>query len=61
MPLNWRGSVQAPRVPQLGQAMSLRPAGSRPLRAANSSSRWSARKRLWQVWHSTSGSLNVAT
>ena len=55
-----RGGVHDPRVPQFGQAMSARPfSGARPLRSWNSSSRWSARKRLWQDWHSESGSVKV--
>ncbi len=33
----------------------------RPLRASKSSMRLSARKRLWQLRHSTSGSVKVAT
>ena len=34
---------------------------SMPFFSAYSSSRWSARKRLWQDWHSVSGSVKVAT
>ena len=61
MPLNWRGSVHWPRVPQLGQAISASPpSGARPLRASNSSSRWSARNRRWQCRHSVSGSKKVS-
>ena len=60
--LKSRGSVHAPFVPQFGQLMSARPfSGGRPLRASNSSSRWSARKRLWQLWHSVSGSVKTPT
>ena len=32
-----------------------------PFFSAYSSCRWSARNRLWQDWHSVSGSVNVAT
>ena len=61
-PENWRGSVNAPLVPQLGQLTSLRPfGGGLPFFASYASSRWSARNRLWHDWHSTSGSLNVST
>ena len=60
--LKSRGSVHAPFVPQFGQLMSARPfSGGRPLRASNSSSRWSARNRLWQFWHSVSGSVKTPT
>ena len=31
-----------------------------PFFAASASWRWSARNRLWQLWHSVSGSVNVA-
>lgn len=62
MPENCLGSVKAPLVPQCGQLMSASPlAGSRPCLASYASSRWSARKRLWQEVHSVSGSENVAT
>ena len=68
-PENWRGSVQAPRVPQLGQASVARSTESGSTSSpdflaffsATSSWRWSARKRLWQDWHSVSGSVNVST
>ena len=42
--------------------MSARPlAGGWPCLASYASSRWSARKRLWQEVHSVSGSEKVAT
>ncbi len=51
-------------MPQLGQATdSLRSTvsgSSMPFFSANSSCRWSSRKRLWQDWHSVSGSVKVA-
>ena len=62
MPLNGRGSVHAPRVPQLGQAIVARSTSSgfaMPFFSATASWRWSERKRLWQLWHSVSGSVNV--
>ncbi len=31
-----------------------------PFLAATASCRWSARNLLWQLWHSVSGSVNVA-
>ncbi len=55
MPLNIRGSVKVPRLPQLGQAISASVLPGCP------SSRWSARKRLWHEPHSVSGSVKVAT
>ena len=58
------GSVQAPRVPQLVQAISAigtESGSSMPFFSATASCRWSARKRLWQDWHSVSGSVNVST
>ena len=59
--LKSRGSVHWPRVPQFGQAISpARPAYG-PSRASNSSSRWSARNRLWQDRHSVSGSVKTPT
>src|SRR5262245_22944237 len=66
--LNWRGSVQVYRLPQLGQgtdSLMSTESGSTtsPLaacRPAYSSCKWSSRNRLWQDWHSTSGSVNVA-
>src|ERR687892_2202152 len=47
MRLNCRGSVHVGPCPQLGQALAR--------------STWSARNRLWQFVHSTSGSVKVAT
>ena len=62
MPEKSRGSVHWPRVPQFGQTMSARPfSGARPFFSSNASSRWSARKRLWQCRHSTSGSVKTPT
>ena len=50
-------------MPQLGQAtdslMSTESGSSMPFLPAYSSCRWSSRNRLWQDWHSVSGSLNV--
>ena len=63
-PENWRGSVQAPRVPQLGHGTVVRSTSSglsSPFFSAYSSCRWSARNRLWQDWHSVSGSVKVST
>ena len=61
-PENSFGSVHWPRVPQFAQAISASPpTGARPFFSSNSSSRWSARYRLWQLRHSTSGSLNTST
>ena len=61
-PLNMRGSVNAPRVPQCGQAMSFRPfSGGWPCFSSYPSIRWSARKRRWHDWHSVSGSTNSVT
>ena len=60
--LKSRGSVHAPFVPQFGQVMSARPfSGARPFFSSKASSRWSARKRLWQLWHSVSGSVKTPT
>ena len=66
--LNSRGSVHWPRVPQLGQAMSASAmeSGSTSLpflasRSAMASCMWSMRNRLWQLWHSVSGSVNSPT
>ena len=57
-----RGSVNAPRVPQCGQAMSARPLpGGWPCFSSYASIRWSARNRRWQDWHSVSGSTNSVT
>ena len=54
-----RGSVNAPLVPQFGQATSARPpSGGWPCFSSYSSIRWSARNRWWQDWHSVSGSTN---
>ena len=47
----------AVRAVDLGQAARAR----RPLRRSKSSSRWSTRNRLWQFWHSVSGSVKVST
>lgn len=61
-PENSLGSVNWPLLPQCGQLTSARPfSGRRPCFASYASSRWSARKRLWQEVHSVSGSLKVAT
>src|SRR3954464_14487524 len=64
--LKLRGSVQAPRVPQFGHTSSLRSTESGSISwplaaffAAYASCMWSARNRLWQDWHSVSGSVNV--
>ena len=66
--LKLRGSVHWPRVPQLGQAMSA--SGDRVgvdlvallgLAVGDASCMWSTRKRLWQLWHSASGSVNSPT
>ena len=49
-------------MPQLGQASWLRSTSSGfsiPFFSAYSSWRWSARNRLWQDWHSVSGSVKV--
>ena len=59
-----RGSVHAPRVPQLGQATvgQLDRVGvGVPFFSATASCRWSARNRLWHDWHSVSGSVNAPT
>ena len=63
MVLNWRGASNVPRLPQLGQVRSARPlAGSAPsCFSAYASIRWSARNRLWQDWHSVSGSVKLLT
>ena len=56
------GSVKVPLLPQLGQLRSARPfSGGWPCFSSYASSRWSARKRLWQEVHSVSGSVKVAT
>src|SRR5207248_4025749 len=47
-------------LPQLGQLRSVSEEGGRPCLASYASSRWSARNRLWQDWHSVSGSTNSA-
>ncbi len=66
--LKSRGSVHCPLVPQSGQTTSVigMSSGSTvvPLAAslaATASCMWSWRCRLWQLRHSTSGSLNTAT
>ena len=60
--MKFLGSVNVPRLPQFGHAMSSRPPGGTwPCLTSNASIRWSARKRLWQDWHSVSGSVKVAT
>ena len=62
MPLNCLGSVNWPLTPQFGQLMSSRPpAGTWPCFCSYASMRWSARNRLWQLRHSVSGSVKVAT
>ena len=61
--LKSRGSVYCPRTPQFGQGTSDRSssAAALPVRSTYSSASWSARNRLWQLVHSTSGSLNTPT
>jgi hypothetical protein len=61
--LNSRGGVYWPRVPQFGQGTSDRSSSvaALPVRSVYSSASWSARNRLWQLWHSTSGSWNALT
>ncbi len=56
MRLKLRGSVNGP-LPQFGHVSSPG-SGSRPCLASNASCRWSSRKRMWQLVHSTSGSEN---
>ena len=61
-PENALGSVHWPLLPQFGHGTSASPfSAARPLRASKSSTSVSPRKRLWQLRHSTSGSVNVAT
>ncbi len=62
--LKSRGSVHWPRVPQWGHGteVSSTVSGSATLCfSAYPSCRWSARNRLWQCRHSTSGSVNTPT
>ena len=61
--LKSRGSVYWPRVPQFGHGTSDRSSSLAllPVRSTYSSASGSARKRLWQFVHSTSGSLNTST
>ena len=61
--LKSRGSVYWPRVPQFGHGTSDRSSSLAflPVRSTYSSTSWSARNRLWQCVHSTSGSWNALT
>ena len=62
--LNSRGAVHWPLVPQSGHTMSdigIESGSSMPFFSASASWRWSWRRRLWQLRHSTSGSVKVPT